>query len=400
VIVPVWLAALGWRGSWRALRRKSAATVVGELLTAVAAATVAATTLVFLARLPLNRSLLLGYAALSLPALVLSRTVQAVVLRTLRRRAFDPHRIVVVGPGEAAAPLQRALAEHPEWGTVVHRRLGHAEVEALAEVLVRDPVDEVFLVGPWPAARLVPLARLCDEVGVPLSLEATFLGPRVERAELQQLDGWTALTFRGAGPTVERLLKRALDVGVASVGLVLAAPLLAALAILIRAADGGPPLFVQERAGQYGRSFRMFKLRTMVPDAEARQRELAAHNEVDGPAFKLTDDPRITGVGRWLRRLSLDELPQLVNVLRGEMSLVGPRPPLPSEVARYERWQLRRLSVRPGMTGLWQVSGRGERSFEAWIDLDLQYIDRWSLWLDLVLLARTVPAVLRGTGAR
>lgn len=189
------------------------------------------------------------------------------------------------------------------------------------------------------------------------------------------------------------MTKRVLDVVVAAIALFLAAPLVLVLAGWIKVHDQGSPWFVQERVGRHGRRFRLFKLRTMRPGPH-----------LPAPTGKHADkhapDPRITRPGRWLRRLSLDELPQLLNVVRGEMSLVGPRPPLPEEVARYEPHELRRLSVPPGMTGLWQVSGRADLPWERWVALDLQYVDQWSLWLDLTLLARTVPAVIRGTGAR
>jgi lipopolysaccharide/colanic/teichoic acid biosynthesis glycosyltransferase len=194
--------------------------------------------------------------------------------------------------------------------------------------------------------------------------------------------------------------KRCLDATLAAAGLALSGPLLLGLAVAVRLQDGGPAWFTQTRVGRYGRTFRLVKLRTMVPGAEDHVDGLRPESTVDGPAFKHPSDPRITRLGRFLRRWSLDELPQLVNVLQGDMSLVGPRPPLPDEVARYEPWQLRRLSVRPGMTGLWQVSGRADLPFVRWMELDLQYVDAWSLWLDLVLLARTLPAVLTGTGAR
>ena len=196
-----------------------------------------------------------------------------------------------------------------------------------------------------------------------------------------------------------RMAKRALDLVGAAAGLALAAPLLAAIAVLV-AADGGPVLFAQERVGKGGRAFRMWKLRSMRPGAEAELAGLRDRNEVDGPAFKMRGDPRVTAIGRWLRRFSLDELPQLWNVIRGEMSLVGPRPSLPAEVDAWPGDARRRLSVPQGMTGLWQVSGRADLPFEQWVALDLEYVERWSPWLDLWLLARTVPAVLRGTGAR
>jgi lipopolysaccharide/colanic/teichoic acid biosynthesis glycosyltransferase len=160
--------------------------------------------------------------------------------------------------------------------------------------------------------------------------------------------------------------------------------------------DGGPALFRQQRVGLHGRSFEILKFRSMAVDAEARQAELAEANELSGPVFKLTDDPRVTPVGRTLRRWSIDELPQLWNVLRGDMSLVGPRPPLVSEVGDYDLWHRRRLSMKPGITGLWQVRSRQETVFDKWVEDDLEYIDRWSLWLDLQIMVRTVPAALEG----
>jgi lipopolysaccharide/colanic/teichoic acid biosynthesis glycosyltransferase len=171
-------------------------------------------------------------------------------------------------------------------------------------------------------------------------------------------------------------------------------------AILIKLTSHGPVLFRQKRCGHNGRQFVMYKFRSMIDNAEQRRLELEPLNEMDGPVFKSSRDPRITIIGKIIRRFSIDELPQVFNVLRGDMSLVGPRPPLPEEVARYERWQRRRLSMKPGMTCLWQISGRNEVSFEDWMKLDLTYIDNWSLLLDLKILLKTVPVVLLGRGAR
>jgi lipopolysaccharide/colanic/teichoic acid biosynthesis glycosyltransferase len=166
--------------------------------------------------------------------------------------------------------------------------------------------------------------------------------------------------------------------------------------VWVLAVDGRPVLFAQTRVGLHGRTFRVLKFRTMVPDAEARQAQLEALNEIDGHAFKLADDPRLTRSGRILRAASLDELPQLWNVIRGEMSLVGPRPPLPREVAGYDLWHRRRLSMKPGITGLWQVQARREEQFDRWVELDISYIDRWSIWLDLKIMLRTIPAMFQG----
>jgi lipopolysaccharide/colanic/teichoic acid biosynthesis glycosyltransferase len=176
-------------------------------------------------------------------------------------------------------------------------------------------------------------------------------------------------------------------------------PIVAGVALTIKLSSRGAVLFRQTRCGLNGRRFTLYKFRTMVEDAEGRRHELAHLNEMDGPVFKLRADPRVTSLGRLLRRFSLDELPQLWNVLIGSMSLVGPRPAIPEEVAQYERWQRRRLSMRPGLTCLWQISGRNEVDFERWIELDLEYIDSWSPMLDLKILVRTVPVVLSGRGA-
>ena len=195
------------------------------------------------------------------------------------------------------------------------------------------------------------------------------------------------------------MAKRALDITVAAALLVLAAPLMLLIALAIKLDSPGPVIFRQRRVGKDGRLFTFYKFRGMVADAEARLHEVAHLNEVDGPIFKSRRDPRVTRVGRVLRRTSLDELPQLWNVLRGDMSLVGPRPPLPTEVTRYEPWQRDRLLVPGGITGLWQVSGRNLLGFEDMVRLDLEYITRWSLWLDLRILLRTILVVLTARGA-
>jgi exopolysaccharide biosynthesis polyprenyl glycosylphosphotransferase len=197
----------------------------------------------------------------------------------------------------------------------------------------------------------------------------------------------------------QRLAKRTFDIVAASLLLLLLAPAFVIITIAVRLSGPGPIIFRQTRQGRGGRPFTFLKFRSMVADAEAQRDQLEQFNEADGPIFKMRDDPRITRVGRILRTTSLDELPQLWNVICGEMTLVGPRPPIPSEVLRYERWQRDRLLVTPGITGLWQVSGRSELSFDEMVTLDLEYIARWSFWLDLTILVRTVTTVIGGRGA-
>jgi exopolysaccharide biosynthesis polyprenyl glycosylphosphotransferase len=225
----------------------------------------------------------------------------------------------------------------------------------------------------------------------------------VERAlttgRLESIDGVGVYSLaNGPDRAVSLLLKRVLDLVGGACLLIAASPVLAVLAIAIKADSDGPVFFRQERVGLHGRSFPVVKFRSMCSGAEEQLEELREHNEINGHAFKLRDDPRITRLGRFLRRSSLDELPQLWNVVRGQMSLVGPRPPLPSEVAHYDVWHRRRLSMKPGMTGLWQVGARHSAEFDHWVEQDLEYIDSWSLWLDFKIMARTVPAVLSGTG--
>jgi exopolysaccharide biosynthesis polyprenyl glycosylphosphotransferase len=231
-------------------------------------------------------------------------------------------------------------------------------------------------------------------------MDANFLGLSVARAELEDFDGWSVLTFSSTPQDVEALLvKRIVDVGLSALALLVLSPLLLLVTILVRL-DGGPALFSQERSGLYGKTFRMWKFRSMVVDAEDQRAALEAKNEMTGPVFKIAHDPRVTTLGSFLRRSSIDELPQLWNVLRGEMSIVGPRPPIVAEVKKYQRWQMRRLSMKPGLTCIWQVSGRNDVDFDTWMRQDLQYIDNWSLFLDVKLMVQTLPVVLMGTGAR
>jgi len=220
------------------------------------------------------------------------------------------------------------------------------------------------------------------------------------KVDLEELDGVPLLTFSTSpNRPVQLFVKRAFDVGLAMLLLLIGLPLVGLVALAIKVSMGGAVLFRQTRCGLNGRSFTLYKFRTMVEDAEERQRELLHLNEMDGPVFKLRFDPRVTAVGRFLRKFSLDEIPQLWNVLRGDMSLVGPRPPIPEEVAQYQRWQRRRLAMKPGLTCLWQISGRNDLDFDRWMQLDLEYIDNWSPVLDFKILLRTIPVVLSGRGA-
>lgn len=252
------------------------------------------------------------------------------------------------------------------------------------------------------AARDVePAARDVGGDG-PVADRLPFAVPREVLRAQQEVD-WAAFLPPHAGSPAwlaGRLVKRAIDVVVAAAGLIALAPLFLLLALLVKASSPGPVFYEWRVLGRHARPFRGYKFRTMVQDADTMKPAMAGHNEMTGPAFKMRNDPRVTPVGRWLRRYSLDELPQLWSVLKGDMSLVGPRPPGPHEFVHYRPWQRGKLAVTPGITCTWQVNGRADiTDFDEWMRLDLQYIREWSLWLDLKLLARTLPAVIRGRGA-
>jgi exopolysaccharide biosynthesis polyprenyl glycosylphosphotransferase len=264
-------------------------------------------------------------------------------------------------------------------------------------------IDEVVFTDVTDGIREVEEAvSLCAEQGVRTTLAADLFSFGMVHSEVSYFEGMPLIHFQTPpGDRWQLAAKRIIDVICSAVGLVVLAPLMALIAVAIKLDSAGPVLFRQRRVGYHGRVFGMYKFRSMVEGADRLQQELAQLNQMEGPAFKLKHDPRITRVGRFIRKYSLDELPQLWNVLRGEMSLVGPRPPVPDEVSVYERRYRRRLSMRPGLTCTWQVSGRNEiANFETWVKLDLEYIDTWSLWGDLKILLRTIPAVLTGVGAR
>ncbi|MGE5049677.1 MAG: exopolysaccharide biosynthesis polyprenyl glycosylphosphotransferase [Deltaproteobacteria bacterium] len=322
-------------------------------------------------------------AIILLPALIGAR---------LGMRAREPRRqdVVIAGDGPLVPATARMLSESPR--TVVRAQVDSRDLEKCLRTI---PVDEVYVAG----GGMQEAVRVCEQLGVAFALPAWLL--RVEHARPARRhgvgDGY--LHFLHVEPSLQLDLKHIADRAMAAAALAVLSLPLAIVAVLIKLGSRGPVFFRQERVGARGRPFKMLKFRSMVTGAESLRAAIEAQNEQSGPVFKIREDPRVTRIGRILRKYSVDELPQLVNVARGEMSLVGPRPPLSSEVEKYEPWQLRRLSVRPGLTCIWQVAGRNQIEFAEWMLLDLRYIDTWSLRQDLRLLLQTVPAVVGGRGA-
>jgi exopolysaccharide biosynthesis polyprenyl glycosylphosphotransferase len=333
----------------------------------------------------------------------------------LNRREIPVQPILIVGIGPLGRHTGLEIRDNGDHRRVigylrftdeaVHDRLP-ADVMGTAsdleEVLKKHVVGEVYIAGNNDSQRaeMQSAIRVLERFGVPFALPAC--GFRFGRArpehERAVADGYIHYLSIRHKP-IQMAVKRLFDIVSSSIALALLAPLMVVVAALVKLTSRGPILFRQQRVGQHGKQFHMLKFRSMVADAEDLKAKLMAHNEQTGPVFKMARDPRITRVGRFIRRFSIDELPQLINILRGEMSIVGPRPPVPSEVTKYEAWQRRRLSVRPGLTCVWQVSGRNQISFEEWMYLDMQYIDHWSLAHDFQLILKTVPVVLTGRGA-
>ncbi len=363
-----------------------------------------------------SRVMLIEVGLLTIGLLALARGVEGLVIAYLRRRGVGIKRVVIVGAGEIGRTVMRTIVARPDLGyrvvgfvddnpekgyTDIGRFKALGPLDNLPAILDEERPDEVIITLPWMYHRkIMGIVRECERRGVRPRIVPDLFQMSLTQVNVEDLGGVPLIGVRTVAISKGALLvKRLIDVTVAAVGLVLCAPLFLLIALAIRLDSPGPIIFRQTRVGLRGRHFEMYKFRSMHVGAEEQQDMLADLNEADGPIFKIRDDPRLTRVGRILRRLSLDELPQLVNVLQGEMSLVGPRPPIPAEVEKYQEWHKKRLEAPPGMTGLWQVSGRSRLSFDEMVLLDIYYIENWSLWLDFKILMRTIPKVLLGEGA-
>lgn len=361
-----------------------------------------------------SRSFLLLFFVVNLLTMLAAFELSSFVLRRSAHR--NPTRLLVVGTDERARTLAAFLEEEssglriigylsaaqkrPESQSVHGLRVLGSLID-LPQVLGREIVDEVvFIVPPERLpAHEIAFAH-CEEHGIPYRIAFEPLPRTRGEVQVDELNGIPLLTFTRVPMDAARLfLKRSMDLTLALFVTLLLSPVMLVAALLVRLSSRGPVIYKQERLGRNGRRFWLYKFRTMVADADARKEELASRNELDGPYFKMRNDPRVTVVGRWLRRFSIDELPQLFNVILGQMSLVGPRPILPTECDYFRPWQRRRLSITPGITGLCQLKGRSARDFQERIDWDLRYIDNWSLSLDVKILLWTIPYVVMGDGA-
>ena len=350
---------------------------------------------------------------------IFSRMAMRSLLKRVRLRGRNLRDMLIVGTNPRAIQFAAKMRLNPalgyrvigfvdqDWpGLTAFRQAGFdlaCDFEGLPAFLRANVVDEVVVTLPMRSfhSRASDIATVCEEQGIVIRFVSNLFDLKKARQQAEELDGDSLIThYTGGLQGWPVLFKRVVDIAVSLTMIILLLPLLALTALLIKLTSRGPSIFVQKRLGLNKRHFGIYKFRTMVVNAEKRMKEIEHLNEVTGPVFKIKNDPRITPLGRVLRKASIDELPQLFNVLKGDMSLVGPRPlPIRDYEGFNEDWQRRRFSVRPGITCLWQIGGRSSISFEKWMELDLQYIDKWSLKLDLEILVKTIPAVLRGSGA-
>ncbi|HBC47234.1 MAG TPA: UDP-phosphate galactose phosphotransferase [candidate division Zixibacteria bacterium] len=364
-----------------------------------------------------DRIQLLLFTSLATSFLIGLRLIIALLLYYYRARGYNYQTVLIIGTGDVARGFADKILINIQYGLKI---LGFLDWERrpdlwryrdipcigylndLPDILRKKQVDfVVFAVSKKYLDKIEESLQICEQMGVRVSVLADFFPMKISRHKIESFFGSPMLCYDPTpGLNFPMILKNLLDRFLAALGIILASPVMLVAALAVKLNSPGPAIFKQPRCGLNGRKFKLYKFRTMIQNAEDLKKDLLKFNEVDGAAFKMKNDPRITRVGKFLRKTSIDELPQLINILRGDMSFVGPRPPLADEVMRFDLWQRRKLSMKPGLTCLWQISGRSDVSFDQWMKLDLEYIDNWSLWHDAQILARTVPAVLKGTGAR
>lgn len=429
LIPPLTVLTLHLNGYYEAQRIRKALDIIQIILVSVAETTLICVMIIYIiykGDIISRGQILLTPIMLVTLLLVKTFVVRRILLR-LRQLGYNFRTLLLVGGGDKLHQFIDLLESHPFWGfriagvisdnpkmahgsklsqTAQGRTRHYPIVGSLDDALSyldQNPVDEVIFV-PSAASldRIVPLLEGCEEMGIRTRLALNFFDHRIARPSLDKFEHTALITYNPVRElNMALLLKYTFDRIIACLLLIVLSPILIATAIAIKlTSKAGEPIFYrQTRCGLNGRTFTLWKFRSMKVGADQELQKLRSLSEVDGPVFKLRNDPRITRVGRFIRRFSIDEIPQLWNVLRGEMSLVGPRPPIPEEVKQYDRWQRRRLSMKPGITCLWQVKGRSRLNFDTWMKLDLEYIDNWSLFLDFKILLKTIIVVTTGYGA-
>ena len=362
----------------------------------------------------LDLQLLSVFAMLNLFLLFAFKASFFRMMKFFRHRGFNTRQLLIIADGKSVEFID-ALIASKDWGYCIWGVVANSPeiketyegrlniisgISTIENILKQSVIDEVIYSKNQPDYHEInSMFNICSELGVVFRLRPEIFVSKSMDYKITLFNDHPLYVFRNIPDSyIELKIKRLFDVLFSFIVLLIASPLLLMVALMIKLSDGGPVFFHQERVGLYGRRFACLKFRTMVVDAEALKSGLMQQNEQTGPVFKMKYDPRITRIGRLLRKYSIDEFPQFFNVLNGDMSVVGPRPPLPDEVSHYQRWQNRRLSMKPGITCIWQVSGRNTIDFDEWVKLDTQYIDNWSLKLDAKIILKTIRVILKGNG--
>ena len=405
------------QGVYRLRRQLSWIDEFYAIISATATGTIIMIVLIFLYRAAFySRAIFLYTGLFTIFFLGLSRLLKVITLRAMRRKGVGARRVLIIGAGEIARTVMRMVVANPECGLNIigfldddpqkaNKDIGRfkalGKLDNLQTALATEQIEEVIITLPWQYHdKIMMIMGRCERLNMRTRIVPDLFQMRLSHMEVEEIAGVPMIGIKEVGISgFSQFIKRMVDIVIAGVGLFLFAPLMGLLALMIKLESPGPVLFQQERVGKNGRIFIINKFRSMVDGADYQKEALQAFNEANGPLFKIRNDPRMTRLGKLMRRLSVDELPQLYNILVGDMSLVGPRPPVPSEVEQYTDWHKRRLEIAPGLTGLSQVSGRSELSFDEMALLDIYYIENWSPALDTKILLQTIPRVIFGSGA-
>jgi exopolysaccharide biosynthesis polyprenyl glycosylphosphotransferase len=415
----IWLVVLNSLGMYRSFRTREIKEAFIILLQAAVFSFVFFASFLYLFKIEgVSRILITLFLMIGTVLLGLKKIVMMWAFRYLRDRGLNFRNILLVGTGPRAQHFMKLIESHPEWGlriiglvdqekSLVYKMIREYKVlgtlNDIPDIIHNNVVDEIVFVVPglW-LQKIQHIIHQCETEGIKVNVAVDVYNPEFSRMKLSRFYSFPILSFESTPDKLGHLLiKRIFDTIFSTIIIAVLSPLFLAVALLIKWTSPGPILYKQLRCGLNGRKFLLYKFRTMEIDAEKKLKDLLRFNEMQGPVFKIQDDPRITPIGKFLRRFSLDEIPQFFNVIKGDMSLVGPRPPLPSEVELYDDWHRRRLRMRPGITCLWQINGRNKiTDFNEWANLDLEYIDHWSLGLDFKIFFKTIPVVLTGAGAK
>jgi len=415
--IPYWCLSLYANGLYQSLRTRTYLEIFWAVIKSAAITFFLMGTFIFLLKLQfMSRLFFIIFFSLTFVLIWLEKTVIFMSSHYVRRQGLNTRRLLVVGTGKRALDFIKRVDKHPEWGFEILgaiddepgrgvQKVGRLGIlgglEDIPEIFHRDAIDEVVLVV--PRSRLNHLQGAIDDCeieGVVVTVAVDLFDTKLARSSVTELDGMPFLHFKTThAKEWELLIKRIFDFVASGLGIIILSPVLLASAIMIKLTSRGPVFFRQERLGLAGRRFTLYKFRTMRIGAQDELNDVTDLNDMTTDEFREKKTRWITPVGRFLRKFSLDELPQLFNVFVGHMSVVGPRPTVPDEVDKYKDWQRRRFSMKPGITCLWQVNGRNNIAFEDWMKLDLEYLDNWSLWLDVKIILKTVPVVLFGIGA-